>query len=176
MPELYARLLRMYIGGTCMTRLSDIVRCDPDVLGGMPVFAGTRVPIQSLFDYLEGGETLDEFLRQFPSVKRDQTIAALDLARATLLAGARSSCRATAARPRGCAREPQCGYGGRPWLDGHHKRRASAAYGRPVRRAGDDGPRHRIPAESNLRNRRCAPSACAVQPYGPPQTARFDNP
>src|SRR5258705_1236732 len=90
MPELYARLLRMYIGATCMTRLSDIVRCDPDVLGGMPVFAGTRVPIQSLFDYLEGGETLDEFLRQFPSVKRDQTIAALDLARATLLAGARS--------------------------------------------------------------------------------------
>ena len=74
-----------------MTRLSDIVRCDPDVLGGMPVFAGTRVPIQSLFDYLEGGETLDEFLHQFPSVKRDQTIAALDLARATLLAGARSS-------------------------------------------------------------------------------------
>ena len=76
---------------TRMTRLSDIVRCDPDVLGGTPVFAGTRVPIQSLFDYLEGGETLDEFLRQFPSVKRDQTIAALDFARATLLAGARSS-------------------------------------------------------------------------------------
>ena len=91
MPELYARLLRMYIGATSMTRLSDIVRCDPDVLGGTPVFAGTRVPIQSLFDYLEGGETLGEFLRQFPSVKRDQTIAALDLARATLLAGARSS-------------------------------------------------------------------------------------
>src|SRR3989442_10912133 len=91
MPSHLAWLLRMYIGATCMTRLSDIVRCDPDVLGGMPVFAGTRVPIQSLFDYLEGGETLDEFLRQSPSVKRDQTIAALDLARATLLAGARSS-------------------------------------------------------------------------------------
>src|SRR6267142_4801194 len=113
MPKLYARLLRMYIGVTCMTRLSDIVRCDPDVLGGMPVFAGTRVPIQSLFDYLEGGETLDEFLRQFPSVKRDQTIAALDLARATLLACARSSLRATAARPRGGAREQQWGYCGR---------------------------------------------------------------
>jgi len=62
-----------------------------DVLGGTPVFVGTRVPIQSLFDYLEGGETLDEFLRHFPSVKRDQAIAALDLARDTLLAGARSS-------------------------------------------------------------------------------------
>ena len=74
-----------------MTRLSDIVYSDPDILGGTPVFVGTRVPIQSLFDYLEGGEPLDEFLRQFPSVRRDQAIAALDLARATLLASARSS-------------------------------------------------------------------------------------
>jgi uncharacterized protein (DUF433 family) len=74
-----------------MTRPSDIVHSDPSILGGTPVFVGTRVPIQSLFDYLEGGETLDEFLRQFPSVGRDQAIAALDLARVTLLAGARSS-------------------------------------------------------------------------------------
>jgi uncharacterized protein (DUF433 family) len=49
------------------------------------------VPVQSLFDYLEGGDTLGEFLRQFPSVRRDQAIAALDVARTTLLAGARSS-------------------------------------------------------------------------------------
>ena len=74
-----------------MARLSDIVRCDPEVLGGTPVFVGTRVPIQSLFDYLEGGETLNEFLRQFPSVRREQAVAALALARATLLAGARPS-------------------------------------------------------------------------------------
>jgi uncharacterized protein (DUF433 family) len=74
-----------------MTSLRDVVHSDPDILGGTPVFVGTRVPIQSLFDYLEGSETLDEFLRQFPSVKRDQAVAALDLARATLLAGARSS-------------------------------------------------------------------------------------
>jgi uncharacterized protein (DUF433 family) len=74
-----------------MTQLSDIVRSDPEVLGGTPVFVGTRVPLQSLFDYLEGGETLDEFLRQFPSVRRDQAVAALDLARATLLASARPS-------------------------------------------------------------------------------------
>jgi len=67
------------------------VYSDPNILGSKPVFVGTRVPIQSLFDYLEGGETLDEFLRQFPSVKRAQAIATLDLARATLLAGARSS-------------------------------------------------------------------------------------
>jgi uncharacterized protein (DUF433 family) len=74
-----------------MTQLSDIVHSDPEILGGTPVFVGTRVPIQSLFDYLEGGETLDDFLSQFPSVRRDQAITALDLARAALLAGARSS-------------------------------------------------------------------------------------
>jgi len=91
MPELYARSLRVYTAASSMTRLSGIVYSDPDILGGTPVFVGTRVPIQSLFDYLEGGEPLDEFLRQFPSVRRDQAIAALDLARATLLAGARSS-------------------------------------------------------------------------------------
>jgi len=74
-----------------MAQLSEIVHSDPKIPGGTPVFVGTRVPIQSLFDYLEGGETLDEFLRQFPTVKRDQAIAALDLARTTLRAGARSS-------------------------------------------------------------------------------------
>lgn len=60
-----------------MAPLSQIVHCDPDILGGTPVFVGTRVPVQSLFDYLEGGDTLDEFLHQFPSVKREQAIAAL---------------------------------------------------------------------------------------------------
>jgi uncharacterized protein (DUF433 family) len=66
-----------------------VVHTDPQVLGGTPVFVGTRVPVAALFDYLEGGETLDEFLRQFPSVKRDQAIAVLDAARETVLAGAR---------------------------------------------------------------------------------------
>jgi len=74
-----------------VTQLSEIVHSDPEILGGPPVFVGTRVPVQSLFDYLEGGEALDEFLRQFPSVRRDQAVAALEIARATLLAGARSS-------------------------------------------------------------------------------------
>lgn len=74
-----------------MIDVRTIIHSDPEILGGTPVFVGTRVPAQSLFDYLEGGETLDEFLRQFPSVSRDQAIAALDLASATLLAGARSS-------------------------------------------------------------------------------------
>lgn len=74
-----------------MAQLSEIVHCDPEILGGTPVFVGTRVPVQTLFDYLEGGETLNDFLHQFPSVSRGQAIAALDLARATLLAGARPS-------------------------------------------------------------------------------------
>lgn len=69
----------------------QIWHSDPEILGGTPVFAGTRVPVRSLFDYLEGGESLDEFLRQFPSVKREQAIAALDVARDSLLSGAHSS-------------------------------------------------------------------------------------
>ena len=72
-------------------QLNQIVHRNPDILGGTPVFVGTRVPAQSLFDHLEGGDTLDEFLRQFPFVKREQAIAALDLARDSLLAGARPS-------------------------------------------------------------------------------------
>jgi uncharacterized protein (DUF433 family) len=57
------------------------VHSDPEILGGTPVVVGTRVPVQSLFDYIEGGDTLDEFLRQFPSVRREQAVAALELAR-----------------------------------------------------------------------------------------------
>ena len=68
-----------------------VVHSDPDILGGTPVFVGTRVPVKSLFDYLEGGETLDEFLTQFPSVKREQAVAALELARDTVLARARTA-------------------------------------------------------------------------------------
>lgn len=70
-----------------MSERARIIHSDPQILGGTPVFVGTRVPAQSLFDYLEGGETLDEFLRQFPSVTRAQSVAALDLARDSLLAG-----------------------------------------------------------------------------------------
>ncbi len=73
-----------------MSHKSLVIHSDPDTLGGTPVFVGTRVPVQSLFDYLEGGETLDEFLVQFPSVTREQAIAALDLARESLLASAHS--------------------------------------------------------------------------------------
>ena len=68
-----------------------VVHSDPEILGGTPVFIGTRVPVQSLFDYLEGGETLDEFLRQFPSVKREQALAALEIARDSLINSARTA-------------------------------------------------------------------------------------
>ncbi len=68
-----------------------VVHSHPQVLGGTPVFVGTRVPVQSLFDYLEGGETLDEFLRQFPSVKRQQALAALEMARDSVLSRAHSA-------------------------------------------------------------------------------------
>lgn len=58
---------------------------DPEVMGGTPVFVGTRVPVQTLYEYLEGGESLDTFLDHFPSVTREQAIAALELAKALLL-------------------------------------------------------------------------------------------
>lgn len=63
-----------------MVTLTGITHCHPEILSGAPVFVGTRVPVRSLFDYLEGGDTLEEFLHQFPSVKREQAIAVLDAA------------------------------------------------------------------------------------------------
>ena len=69
----------------------SVVHSDPEISEGTPVFRGTRVPVQSLFDYLEGGETLDQFLDQFPSVSKEQALAALDLARDSVLARARSA-------------------------------------------------------------------------------------
>lgn len=70
---------------------ATIFHSNPNILGGTPVFVGTRVPVQSLFDYIEGGETLNEFLHQFPSVTREQAIATLDSARDSLLADARTA-------------------------------------------------------------------------------------
>jgi len=58
---------------------------DPDILGGTPVFRGTRVPIQTLFDYLEGGEALEDFLKGFPTVSREAAITALEEAKHLLL-------------------------------------------------------------------------------------------
>lgn len=59
---------------------TDVVNIDPEILGGTPVFRGTRVPIESLFDNLEAGMSLDEFINDFPSVTKKQAIAVLDMA------------------------------------------------------------------------------------------------
>jgi uncharacterized protein (DUF433 family) len=70
--------------------VEQVISSDPDVQGGAVVFAGTRVPLKNLIDYLEAGDSLEEFLDDFPSVRREQAIAALDLAQEALvtLAGA----------------------------------------------------------------------------------------
>lgn len=60
------------------------INIDPETMGGTPVFTGTRVSIQALFDYIETGETLDEFLENFPSVKREYAIQVLEMAKKTL--------------------------------------------------------------------------------------------
>lgn len=66
------------------TLVSIIVK-DPEILSGTPVFRGTRVPFQALIDYLEGGETLDEFLDDFPTVSRENAVAALEEAKTLVI-------------------------------------------------------------------------------------------
>lgn len=65
-----------------------IVHSDPDILGGTPVFVGTRVPVRTLLDYLAAGDSLDEFLDHFPTVSRNQAVAALEQAKDLLVANA----------------------------------------------------------------------------------------
>ncbi|MFH1763623.1 MAG: DUF433 domain-containing protein [Gemmatimonadota bacterium] len=72
-------------------RRQDIISTDPEVLGGAAVFMGTRVPVQNLVDYLRGGDTLDAFLEDFPSVRREQAEVALELAGEALTSGASPS-------------------------------------------------------------------------------------
>ncbi len=70
---------------------SLIIHCDPDILNGVPVFVGTRVPLRALIDYLAGGHPLAEFLNDFPSVPREQAVAALRLAGQSLVDDARAA-------------------------------------------------------------------------------------
>lgn len=70
---------------------SSVVRSDPDILGGTPVFIGTRVPVQALIDYIEGGHSLERFLDDFPTVSRELAVKALEQAKAHLLADARAA-------------------------------------------------------------------------------------
>ena len=68
-----------------MQQPTHIIVRDPDILGGTPVFRGTRVPFQALLDYLEGGQTLTEFLEDFPTVSREAAISALEAAKSLLV-------------------------------------------------------------------------------------------
>jgi uncharacterized protein (DUF433 family) len=67
-----------------MPATAEVIHSDPEILGGTPVFVGTRVPFRNLIDYLEGGYNLDEFLDSFPSVSRDQAVSALEAAHEAL--------------------------------------------------------------------------------------------
>ncbi len=70
--------------GTTQT-VENLITCDPEIMSGTPVFKNTRVPIKNLIDYLEVGESIDEFLEDFPSVSREQALQALELAKEMLL-------------------------------------------------------------------------------------------
>jgi uncharacterized protein (DUF433 family) len=86
--------IRLGAGGTALreaTMPPESSEVDPEVLSGTPVFRGTRVPAQSLFDYLEAGDSLDVFLAQFPSVRREQVRAVLTEAKAAVLTAARAA-------------------------------------------------------------------------------------
>ena len=62
-------------------KLESVIHADPDIFGGTPVFVGTRVPVESLFDHLDAGESIGDFLEGFPSVRREQVIALLEASR-----------------------------------------------------------------------------------------------
>ena len=71
-----------------MTDIADVIRRDPQILGGTPVFKGTRVPVRILIEFLCAGDSLEEFLDSYPSVSREQAVAVLELASNLLLNGA----------------------------------------------------------------------------------------
>jgi uncharacterized protein (DUF433 family) len=69
-------------------KMDSVIKIDPEIMSGVPCFAGTRVPIQNLIDYLEGGDSIEDFLEDFPSVRREQVIAFLEEAKESALARA----------------------------------------------------------------------------------------
>ena len=74
-----------------VTNKQPIVHSDPKIMGGEIVFVGTRVPLKTLFDYIEGGSSLDEFLEDFPTVKKTQVLAAIQFGHQALATSARSA-------------------------------------------------------------------------------------
>jgi uncharacterized protein (DUF433 family) len=81
----FQQLPRHHVPHTVLTMVEPIISRDPEVMGGTPVFAGTRVPVQTLLDYLEAGESIDDFLEGFPSVSRERVIAFLEQAKDRLV-------------------------------------------------------------------------------------------
>jgi uncharacterized protein (DUF433 family) len=81
-----------------MHPVQSVVHSDPEIMSGTPVFVGTRVPVYNLFDYLEAGDSLEKFLASFPSVTREQAVAALELAKEAV--SSRSACGHAAAGSR----------------------------------------------------------------------------
>ena len=73
-----------------MIEQNEVIHTDPEILAGEPVFVGTRVPLKNLFDYLEAGDSLEVFLDAFPDITKEQAVAALELAREAVTAGANS--------------------------------------------------------------------------------------
>jgi uncharacterized protein (DUF433 family) len=86
-----ADLLPPETEGPIATSPSSVVHSDPDILGGTPVFVGTRVPVRTLLDYLAANDSLDVFLDHFPTVTREQAVAALEQAAVLLVAHAHSA-------------------------------------------------------------------------------------
>jgi uncharacterized protein (DUF433 family) len=74
-----------------MSSIKNLIEVDPEKLGGTPVFYGTRVPIQNLFDCIETGESIDQFLDQFPTVTREQALAVLEESKERLILGYESA-------------------------------------------------------------------------------------
>ena len=68
-----------------MEDFTGIIHSDPEIMGGTPVFVGTRVPLQNLIDYLEGGESVDDFLEAFPTVRKEQALAVIEAGKIKLL-------------------------------------------------------------------------------------------
>jgi len=74
-----------YVAGMKLDEIKGFIHFDPNIMGGTPVFVGTRIPLQNLIDSLEGGESIDEFLDGYPSVRREQVIAVIEAGKLTML-------------------------------------------------------------------------------------------
>ena len=84
-----ARALAAPVPSTHLSAMKSVVSIDPEIMGGTPCFRGTRVPVQTLLDYIEAGDPLGEFLENFPSVTREQAVAFLEEGKALAIAAAR---------------------------------------------------------------------------------------